>query len=305
MIWAALALLLSVPASADVYYAPAAGAVTLSTLTVLSSATVPTVIPFDNSGNAASTSFVQSAIQLSHGTVPLAITGGTISFASTGTACILVYLASGGTITGVITFASAGSGYKVGDTLGVAAGNLDAHVRVTAVGALGSVTSVQILYGGTGYPAAGGGGLTLIDAPYLQTFTLTGVLASNASFVMPGGTYLTASKIWDFNNNTTGAFTVTVQISGTGANVNTPIGTGVGILPGTNNSASTLIQTDGVNDVWLVAPATALLTTTQVQASIPARVGIPIFNTTLNIPCISTGTTIQGYSRYTGVTSCQ
>lgn len=48
-----------------------------------------------------------------------------------------------------------------------------------------------------------------------------------------------------------------------------------------------------------------VLTTAQVQASTPKKAGQAIYNSTLNLPCISTGTTVQGYSRFTGVTTCQ
>lgn len=48
-----------------------------------------------------------------------------------------------------------------------------------------------------------------------------------------------------------------------------------------------------------------VMTTAQVQASTPGRAGALIYNSTLSKVCVSTGTTIQGYSLLTGVTTCQ
>ena len=36
----------------------------------------------------------------------------------------------------------------------------------------------------------------------------------------------------------------------------------------------------------------------------PAQVGLVIFNTTINLPCYSTSTAINGWSRFTGTTNC-
>lgn len=48
-----------------------------------------------------------------------------------------------------------------------------------------------------------------------------------------------------------------------------------------------------------------VLTTGQVQASTPKKAGQMIFNSTLGLPCYSTGTTVEAYSRFTGTTTCQ
>jgi hypothetical protein len=48
------------------------------------------------------------------------------------------------------------------------------------------------------------------------------------------------------------------------------------------------------------------LTTAQVQALTPLAVGQLIYNSTLGLPCVSTGTaTVQAFSRLTGSTTCQ
>jgi hypothetical protein len=73
------------------------------------------------------------------------------------------------------------------------------------------------------------------------------VLASNATIIIPAGTYLQGARRIGFSNNTTGAFTVTVKLSN-GAGGSTGVGT---VLPqGTANSSSVLLYTDGVTDVW-------------------------------------------------------
>lgn len=46
-------------------------------------------------------------------------------------------------------------------------------------------------------------------------------------------------------------------------------------------------------------------TTTQIQGRTPAAVGEIIFNVTLGMPCYSTGTAVEAYSRFTGTTTCQ
>src|SRR5208282_2784672 len=69
------------------------------------------------------------------------------------------------------------------------------------------------------------------------------------------GTYLTQSNQWVFCNNTTGAYTVTVGISNS-TNTGASGGRTVVIPQGTNNSASTFVQTDGELNVDLVTPVT-------------------------------------------------
>ncbi len=47
------------------------------------------------------------------------------------------------------------------------------------------------------------------------------------------------------------------------------------------------------------------LTTAQVQASTPSRAGVLLYNSDLSVVCVSTGTTIQGYAKIDGATTCQ
>ena len=47
------------------------------------------------------------------------------------------------------------------------------------------------------------------------------------------------------------------------------------------------------------------LTTAQVQASTPSRAGVLLYNSTLSVVCVSTGTAVQGYARIDGATACE
>ena len=215
-----------------------------STIVLASGITAVTQPPIDNSTLIATDAFVQTAVELSMATVPLSITGGTYSFASLGVNALVSYTATAGAITSItIWIPFVGSGYVVGDVVTPAGGNYDAMIQVTAVSGAGAPTAGTILYGGTGYTsgtskAAGGA----ISVPY--TWLLSGVLTSNATFIMTPGTYLTQSNQWIFCNNTTGAFTVTVGVAGPGTDAASG-GRTVVIPQGTNNSRSVLLQTDG------------------------------------------------------------
>ena len=220
---------------------------------------VVTQVAYDSSANAASDLFVQAAIRASMSTVPLSgVTGGTYSFASVGSmlSSSVTVTATSGAITGVTLVINGGSGVAVGDMFTVVSGNYDAVVRATAVSG-GAITAVQVLYGGSGYVA---GTYALSTTPYAKpfTYTLAGALTSNATFIMQNGARLLNSDQWIFANNTTGAFTTKVQLSN---GSDAPTGTGVVIPQGTNNSASVLVQTDGVTDVWPVV-------TTQVPGTV-------------------------------------
>jgi hypothetical protein len=224
-------------------------------LNLLASGTLPlnavTQNPLDNSTLVATDAFVNQQNSRATATVPFAVTGGLYNQASRGSGAQIVIFASGGVVSGVLTISNPGSGYAVGDLLILAAGNYDAIVRVTGVSGSG-ITSVGIPYGGTGYTT--GVVAAAVDVPPgRRTVTFTGVLTSNVTFVIQNGTYNTASRQVEFNNNTTGAFTLTVFLSN-GAGGTT--GNGVVLPQGTNNSTAILLQTDGVNDVW---PAVSLL----------------------------------------------
>ncbi len=219
------------------------------------------------------------------GIIPLAsVTGGTYSFASLGMGCTLTYTVSGGVINVVSSVVSGGTTYSVGDLICPNGGNYDAVIRVTTVSG-GVVTGVAILYGGTGF-IAGTAAATQNANTYKQKITLAGILASDANFIMPTGSPLAGASEWIIANNTTGAFATTFKISN-GSNVAT--GTGVVIAQGTNNSQSTLIDTDGSTDIWftnsrfntpqqitLTSTATATLTNTAYVANGGSLVDIPL-----------------------------
>ncbi len=224
---------------------------------------VATQTATDNSANAATTAYVQAreGFNASTKTHALGSTGGgTYSTAGVGSGAIILYNASGGAITTVVSFPTAGSGYAVGDIVVATTGNDNAVFWVTSVSS-GGITGVQILNGGTGYTGTGSTGL-LREAnasANINTFIITGTLTSNATWLMTPGTAYMNSKQWIVCNNTTGAYTLTFKLSGQsgGVSTNTAIGTGVVIPQGTNNSAATAIFTDGINDIWIASSALA------------------------------------------------
>ncbi len=201
----------------------------------------------DASTKVATDAFVQNAIELSMGTLPLNLGGlgpATYSFASLGSGALVNYMASGGVITSITVWVPfVGSGYKAGDLITVSGGNYDAIIAVTAVAGGGYPTLGVILYGGTGYTSG-----TSIAAPAVSsipfTFLLSGALSGNIEFLMSYGTYQTQSNQWIFCNNTTGAYTVTVGVSNS-TNTGASGGRTVVIPQGSNNNRSVFIQDDG------------------------------------------------------------
>jgi hypothetical protein len=259
----------------------------------------------DNSTLLATDNFVNQQIISSTATVPFPVTGGVYNQASNGSGAQIVIFATGGVVSGVLTISNPGSGYAVGDLLLLPTGNTDAIVRVTSVSGTG-VTAVQVIYGGTGYST--GNTVTAIDVPPGQrTVTLTGVLTSNVTFIIQRGTFLTASRRVQFNNNTTGAFTVTVFLSnGSGGTT----GSGVVLPQGTNNSGAILVETDGQNDVWPTNTPFgigALPSTNPVVASgtfTPTQVGGIVGTTTNNsAQAGSVGEYVTGTASGVGLTS--
>lgn len=257
------------------------GTVTNPTTTPAISLAIATQPIYDQSTNAATTQFVYNAVSHSMSTIPLnlgATAGGTYSFATQGTGCTVVYSSSGGAITS-ISLGSIGSGYKIGDLISVqgATGNQDAYLRVATLGSGGiGVGSLTILYGGTGYTGAAYSTTTAApDIMYPYTFTLSGTLTSNATFIVQNGALALASNQWIINNNTTGSFTLKWYVSN-GSNAIT--GSGVLIPQGTNSSASAMIQTDGQTDVWYASnvagafQATSLTTGGYTVATLPSGV---------------------------------
>jgi len=200
----------------------------------------------DNSTLVATDAFAKQSVLAASATIPIAnLTGGTYNFATAGTGAQIVVITSGGSISGVLTIAAGGSGYQVGDCLVMVGGNGDAIMRVTSVSS-GVITGVAVVYGGTGYV----GSLQLTGMalpPGSRTGALSGTLTSNALIIIPAGTYLQGGRRIGFQNNTTGAFTITVKLSN-GAGGST--GTGVVLPQGSTNNTSVILYTDGVNDVW-------------------------------------------------------
>lgn len=242
------------------------------------------------------------------GTLPLAsVTGGTYSFATTGTGCTLTYTVSGGVINAVSAVAAGGTGYSVGDLIMPNGGNYDAVIRVLTVSS-GAVATVVILYGGTGF-AAGTAAATQKASARFGKITLAGTLTSNATFIMPNGPYLRDAKTWIVGNNTTGAFISTIFVSN-GSNATTGSGIAIPQSSATNN-AEVIIDTDGVTDFWFAHPTTtigtpaATVTGTQVLISnIPTTakkvtmnfVGVTIASSTARIQLGSASTfTTSGY----------
>jgi hypothetical protein len=230
--------------------------------------------PADSSTNVANDAFVQNAIDLSMATTPLSnVTGGTYSFASAGSGALVSFAVTNGAISSITTWIPfVGSGYAAGDILTPQGGNYDAMIVVTGVSS-GVPNAGTILYGGTGYSAgtsvALGSGNSV---PF--TFLLSGVLTSQANFIMPHGTYLTQSNQWIIANNTTGAFATVFCVAGA-TDACAAGGRTVTVPHGTNNSRSMLIQTDGVLNVDVAGIVNAAdLTGTVPVGSIPT--GIPI-----------------------------
>lgn len=228
-------------------------------------ATATTQPPLDNSTSVATDAFVNQEIVRSTATAPISITGGIYNLNVTGTGLQFVVFVSSGVITSILSIVNGGSGYAVGDTLVVASGNMDAVVRVTnVVGGVVQSGGVSVLYGGTGYTTGATNAGVRANVGAANTITLTGVLTSNATLILIKGTLIAGSNRLVINNNTTGAFSVSVFMSN-GAGGTT--GAGVILPRGSNNSSAALIQTDGVTDCWaadsnLVNQAVRTVTTT-------------------------------------------
>lgn len=199
----------------------------------------------DNSNFVATDNFTKRSILAASATLPISLTSGTYNFATAGTGASFATLTSSGSISSILAIAAGGSGYQVGDCVVMVGGNGDAIVQVTSVSS-GAVTAASVLYGGTGYsgsPQLSGQALP----PGSRTGALTGTLTGNATIIIPAGTYLQGGRRLGFQNNTTGAFTVTVKLSnGSGGST----GTGVVLPQGSGNATSVILYTDGQNDVW-------------------------------------------------------
>lgn len=219
----------------------------------------------DSSAKIATDAFVQAANLLQMATVPLSITSGTYSFASTSTNFpVMNCTASGGAVSSCTVF-SGGSGLAVGDVIVPAGGNGDA-LLVVATATSGAANTVTVVYGGTGYTTQSGiatAAATVIPYTYLLSGTLTG----NVTIIVTNGTYLNASQQWFFANNTTGSYTVTVCVSN-GSDACTSGRTAV-IPQGSNNSRTVGVQTDGELNVDIASIVNAAdLTGTSLPSTI-------------------------------------
>lgn len=254
----------------------------------------------DNTSSLATNSFVNQQIASATASVPIPLASGVYNQASLGSGASFVILASGGVIGSIVALVSGGTGYAVGDLLLVASGNDDALLRVTNVsGGVIQSGGLAVLYGGTGYTTGATTGAVSVP-PGQRTVFLTGALSGNVTFIIQNGTFLTASRRVQFNNNTTGAFTVTVKLSnGAGGTV----GTGIVLAQGTNNSTAVLVQTDGVNDVWLADTLIGMGAGTMAtqNASAVAITGGSINGTTVGAGTPSTGafTTLSSTGNFT------
>lgn len=254
----------------------------------------------DNTSSLATNAFVNQQIASATASVPIPLASGVYNQASLGSGASFVILASGGVIGSVVALVSGGTGYAVGDLLLVASGNDDALLRVTNVsGGVIQSGGLAVLYGGTGYTTGATTGAVSVP-PGQRTVFLTGALSGNVTFIIQNGTFLTASRRVQFNNNTTGAFTVTVKLSnGAGGSV----GTGVVLPQGTNNSTAVLLQTDGVNDVWLADTLLGMGAGTMAtqNASAVAITGGSVNGTTIGATTASTGafTTLSATGNFT------
>lgn len=222
------------------------GTVTLNGLANLgSNANATTQSYVDNSTLIATDQFVKRTLLAATATIPMTITGGTYNFASAGSGAIFAVTTSSGALATISSIIAGGTGYQVGDVLTMIGGNGDGLVYVSAVSS-GVVTSATIFYGGTGYsgsPQLSGSALP----PGSRSGNLTGTLTSNALIIIPSGTLLAGARRIGFQNNTTGAFSVTVKLSnGSGGST----GTGTVLPQGTANSTSLTLYTNGTTDVW-------------------------------------------------------
>jgi hypothetical protein len=103
-----------------------------------------------NSANAANTCLSGSVIVNALAGEPISISLGYAS-SGAGSGGKVDVTASGGAITGFLTWIPVGSGYTVGDILQVVGGNNDAVLTVTSVNGSGQPTGATVTTPGTGY----------------------------------------------------------------------------------------------------------------------------------------------------------
>lgn len=244
------------------------GAVTLNganTFGANTNAVTPSYI--DNSTHVATTANVKQLILARTAWIPMTITGGTYDFNPAGTGAIFGVTTSGGAIATITGIVAGGTGYQVGDVLTMVGGNGDGLIYVSSVSS-GVVTGATVFYGGTGYsgtPQLSGQALP----PGSRTGGLTGTLTSNATIIIPNGSFLAGARRIGFTNATTGNFTITIKLSD-GAGGST--GTGFVLPQGSGHTASMIVYTDGVTDVW---PEVSSAVNFQVTNSLTVA-GVPV-----------------------------
>lgn len=282
------------------------GAVTLNGINTFSANTSGVTGGYtDNSTHIATTAYVKQQVLARAAWIPMTITGGTYNFATAGTGAIFGVTTSGGALASITGIVAGGTGYQVGDVLTMVGGNGDGLVYVYAVSG-GAVTAATVFYGGTGYsgtPQLAGAPLS----PGSRTGGLTGTLTSNATIIIPGGTFLAGARRVGFTNATTGAFSVTVKLSnGSGGST----GTGFVLPQGPGNTASLLAYTDGVTDVWpeVNSVPSLLVSNSLTVAGVPvlgryAAVSASIGGSSLSSgACATTTVTVTGATNSMGVT---
>lgn len=258
----------------------------------------------DNSTHVATTAYVKQNILARTAWIPMTITGGTYNFNSAGTGAIFGVTTSSGAIATITGIVAGGTGYQVGDVLTMVGGNGDGLVYVNAVSS-GAVTTATVFYGGTGYsgsPQLSGTSLP----PGSRTGGLTGTLTSNATIIIPNGTFLAGARRIGFNNATTGNFTITIKLSnGSGGST----GTGFVLPQGPGHTASMIVYTDGVTDVW---PEVSSVTDFLVSSSLTVA-GVPVLGRYAAVSgsigggaltsgaCASTTVTVTGATTSMGV----
>lgn len=274
------------------------GAATFNGATNLNGNTIAVTQGYtDNSTKVATSAFVKQSILAASAFIPMTLTGGTYNFATAGSGAIFGVTTSSGAIATITSIVAGGTGYQVGDVLTMVGGNGDGLVYVSAISG-GVVTAATVFYGGSGYsgsPQLSGSVLP----PGSRSGNLTGVLTSNATIVIPSGTFLAGARRIGLSNNTTGAFTVSVKLSnGSGGST----GTGFVLPRGTVNSASLIAYTDGVTDVWAeVGGAPSFIVGTALTVN-GRNVAGPLLATTASIgggslgagACASTVTAVTG-----------
>jgi hypothetical protein len=221
--------------------------------------------------SAATTNFVQNAITWGEAAVPLMnVTGshgGMYNFDGSGSGLTVTYASVANTVVVVSSITHGGVGYYTGDLITVQSGNFDSILRVTTQSG-GSVTGLEVLYGGTGYPAHDTAAITAPTTSSAMMYEMSGNLINNVTVTVGSGGYIDGSNLYfvtqnclNPNNNVDNDslssvfYTVRWQLSnGTGGT----IGNGVLMTPGVNNSFYNIIVNDGVNDVYSVNGQTYL-----------------------------------------------